>query len=93
MSITSQPQQFDIVQEQPVQQASVPSNTVIISDYNLTATNYSISIMMILSMVAIFLSFKCNGGKFNAFDLMLALLFAPIYIPIRLGTSWGKCIA
>ena len=94
MSVSSQPQV--VTQTTTQETASVapePTNTIIISDYNVTATNYSISIMMLLSMIAVFLSFKCNAGKFNVFDLILAILFAPIYIPIRLGTSWSKCFA
>ena len=64
-----------------------------ISDVHLTVDNYMITIMLILSMVAIFLSFKCNAGKFNLLDFLCAIMFAPLYIPIRLGMSWNKCFA
>lgn len=94
MSVSSQPQQVPQVSSQEAtSQEATPTNAIIVSDYNITATNYSITIMMILSMIAVFLSFKCNGGKLNILDLILAILFSPIYIPIRLGTSWSKCIA
>lgn len=92
MSVSSQPQELTQTETQQNAVAESP-NTIIISDNNLIATNYSISVMMLLSMFAVFLSFKCNAGKFNFFDLILAIVFSPIYIPIRLGTSWNKCFA
>ena len=66
---------------------------VITDDRQLSKDNFSTMIMLLLAMIAIFLSFKCNAGKFNVFDFLLALLFSPLYIPIRLGMSWNKCMA
>ena len=78
---------------QNTQQETTNQHTVQLSGINTIYTNCTVTIMMLLSMIAIFLSFKCNAGKFNVVDFILAILFSPIYIPVRLGMSWNKCIA
>lgn len=64
-----------------------------ISDNHVTFNNYTNIFLMLLSMFAIFLSFKCNNGRFNSLDFIWAILFAPLYIPIKLGMHWNKCFS
>ncbi len=45
---------------------------------------------IIMSFVAIFLSWKCNDGKFNILTFLIALFFPYIYIVYILATR-GTC--
>jgi len=45
---------------------------------------------MIMSFVAIFLSWKCNNGKFDILSFLIALFFPYIYIIFILATR-GTC--
>jgi hypothetical protein len=45
---------------------------------------------IIMSFVAIFLSWKCNNGKFNLLTFLIALFFPYIYIVYILATR-GTC--
>ncbi len=47
-------------------------------------------IYFLLSMFAIYLSFKCNGG-FSFLGFLGALFFPFIYIPFKLATSKDMC--
>tara|TARA_Y100000590_G_C15687865_1_gene1002295 strand:+ start:526 stop:807 length:282 start_codon:yes stop_codon:yes gene_type:complete len=54
----------------------------------------SIIIGLIYTLVcffAIFLSFKCNEGKFAFGGFLAALCCSPFYIAYKLGTSMDKC--
>ena len=48
-------------------------------------------IWSIISLIALFLSFRCNGG-FNFTGLLGAIVFGPLYVVYKLGTNWGMCI-
>lgn len=56
---------------------------------NTKSSSYNI-LYTILSMFAIFLSFKCNNG-FSFSGLLGAFLFPFIYIPYKLATSKNMC--
>ena len=45
-----------------------------------------------ITFFAIFLSYKCNGGKFTFGGFIGALCCSPFYIAYKLGTSWDKCM-
>jgi hypothetical protein len=47
---------------------------------------------MMMSFVAIFLTWKCNGGKFDLLSFIIALFFPYIYIIYILATR-GMCAA
>jgi len=47
-------------------------------------------IYLLLSMFAIYLSFKCNNG-FSFWGFLAALFFPFIYIPFKLATSRDMC--
>ena len=52
--------------------------------------SYTGIIYTVLSMFAIFLSFKCNN-EFSFWGFLAALFFPFIYIPYKLATSKDMC--
>ena len=66
-------------------------NTNIIIGYKDSTGKYIYMIFhIIMAFVAVFLSWKCNGGKFDLLTFLIALFFPYIYIIFILATR-GTC--
>jgi len=66
-------------------------NTNIIVSYRDSTGKYIYMIFhIIMAFVAVFLSWKCNGGKFDLLTFLIALFFPYIYIIFILATR-GTC--
>jgi hypothetical protein len=66
-------------------------NTNIIISYKDYTGKYIYMIFhIIMAFVAVFLSWKCNGGKFDLLTFLIALFFPYIYIIFILATR-GTC--
>ena len=54
--------------------------------------NFFISLFWtLLSLYAIYLSFKCNKGGFNIGNFLVALFFAPFYVIYQFANNFEDC--
>ena len=54
--------------------------------------NFFISLFWtLLSLYAIYLSFKCNKGGFNIAHFLAALFFAPFYVIYQFANNFEDC--
>ena len=54
--------------------------------------NFFISLFWtLLSLYAIYLSFKCNKGGFNIGHFLAALFFAPFYVIYQFANNFEDC--
>ena len=54
--------------------------------------NFLISLFWtLLSLYAIYLSFKCNKGSFNIGHFLAALFFAPFYVIYQFANNFEDC--
>ena len=54
--------------------------------------NFLISLFWtLLSLYAIYLSFKCNKGGFNIGHFLAALFFAPFYVIYQFANNFDDC--
>jgi hypothetical protein len=68
-------------------------NTNILINYKDSTGKYIYMIFhIIMSFIAVYLSWKCNGGKFDLLSFLIGLFFPYIYIIYILATR-GTCDA
>jgi hypothetical protein len=59
--------------------------------YGSNGSQFYYIVMLLISMVAIYLSFKCYG-RFDLGEFILALLCSPLYIAYRLAVPCVKAV-
>lgn len=64
-------------------------NIIIVNDDMYTGASIYMISHVIISFFAIYLSWKCNGGKFNPGAFIIALLFPYLYILYALAVNGG----
>ena len=75
-----------------VDEETIDSTNVLVNCKDSDSTGKYIYMIfhIIMAFVAVFLSWKCNGGKFDLLSFLIALFFPYIYIIYILATR-GTC--
>jgi hypothetical protein len=69
---------------------NIDNTNIVINCKNTTGKYIYMVFHIIMAFVAIYLSWKCNNGKFNLLSFLIALFFPYIYIIYILATR-GTC--
>ena len=76
--------------EEDTTQDTTQDTTIMVSCKDSTGKYIYFIFHIIMALVAVFLTWKCNNGKFNVLSFIIALLFPYVYIIYILATR-GTC--